>query len=97
MAACLARNGGCRTGFCAALDEAPNLPRSIVDGHIVGGDLGEAWATAQLSYEGTPLHDATESNKISIRGEFRFASPGIRIPLLSSPLGTTVEGNATGG
>jgi hypothetical protein len=73
------------------------LPRAIVDGHIVGGDLGEAWATAQLSYEGTPLHDATESNKISIRGEFRFASPGIRIPLLSSPLGTTVEGNATGG
>ena len=31
---------------------------SIVDGHIVGGDLGELWASAQLSYEGTPLHPA---------------------------------------
>jgi hypothetical protein len=53
---------------------------SIVDGHIVGGDLGELWASAQLSYEGTPLHPPTESTKIELPGEFHFAPPGIKIP-----------------
>lgn len=58
---------------------------SILDGHIVGADLGELWASAQLSYEGTPLHEAAESRKIAVPGPFTFAKPGIRIPPL--PLG----------
>ena len=67
---------------------------SVVDGHIVGGDLGELWASTQLSYEGIPLHPAQESAKIGIPGEFDFAPPGIRIPRLSGP---AVEGAAAGG
>jgi hypothetical protein len=53
---------------------------SILDGHIIGGDLGEAWASGQLSYEGVPLHSAAESQKIELPGEFRFDAPGIQIP-----------------
>ena len=67
---------------------------SVVDGHIVGGDLGELWASAQLSYEGIPLHPAQESAKIAIPAEFEFAAPGIKIPRLSGP---AVEGAAAGG
>lgn len=67
---------------------------SIVDGHIVGGDLGELWASAQLSYEGTPLHPPAESTRIAIPSEFHFAPPGIKIPRLS---GQAVEGAADGG
>ena len=67
---------------------------SIVDGHIVGGDLGELWASAQLSYEGTPLHPPAESTKIAIPGEFSFTPPGINIPRLSRG---AVEGAADGG
>jgi hypothetical protein len=66
---------------------------SIVDGHIVGGDLGEAWASAQLSYEGVPLHPASESRKLSIGGVFEFASPGIAIP----GIGRVAKGMASGG
>ncbi len=67
---------------------------SVVDGHIVGGDLGELWASAQLSYEGVPLHPAQESAKIAVPAEFQFARPGIKIPRLSGP---AVEGAADGG
>ena len=67
---------------------------SVVDGHIVGGDLGELWASAQLSFEGTPLHPPRESAKIAIPAEFDFAPPGIKIPRLSGP---AVEGAAAGG
>jgi len=67
---------------------------SILDGHIVGGDLGELWASGQLSYEGMPLHHAQESAKVGVPGEFNFALPGIRIPRLS---GVAVEGVAVGG
>jgi hypothetical protein len=67
---------------------------AIVDGHIVGGDLGELWASAQLSYEGTPLHPPQESARIGVPGEFQFAPPGIKIPRLS---GRAVEGAADGG
>lgn len=67
---------------------------SIVDGHIVGGNMGELWASAQLSYEGTPLHPPSESRKIAIPGDFRFAAPGVKIPRLSRP---AVEGPADGG
>lgn len=67
---------------------------AIVDGHIVGGDLGELWASGQLSYGGTPLHPAQESARIGVPGEFNFALPGIGIPRLS---GGAVEGAAGGG
>jgi hypothetical protein len=53
---------------------------SILDGHITGGDLGELWASAQLSYEGKPLHPPQQSAKIGVPGEFNFAAPGIKIP-----------------
>ena len=55
---------------------------AVADGHIVGGDLGEVWASAQLSYEGTLLHPAAESRKLPLDGEFRFDPPGIEIPRL---------------
>ena len=55
---------------------------AILDRHIVTADPGETWAKAQLSYEGTPLHEAMESRKIAIPGEIRFASPGVEIPRL---------------
>lgn len=55
---------------------------AILDRHIVAADPGETWASAQLSYEGTPLHDAPESKKIRIPGEIRFTAPGVEIPQL---------------
>jgi hypothetical protein len=67
---------------------------TILDGHIVGGDMGELWATAQLSYEGTPLHQPRESAKVAVPGEFAFAAPGIKIPRITAP---PVEGAAAGG
>jgi hypothetical protein len=67
---------------------------SIVDGHIVDGDLGELWASAQLSYEGTRLHRPQESAKVGIPGEFSFDAPGIKIPRITS---RPVEGAAAGG
>jgi hypothetical protein len=56
---------------------------SVLDGHIIGGDLGELWASAQLSYEGIPLHPPQESTKLALPGEFTF-DPGIKIPRISS-------------
>ena len=55
---------------------------AVMDGHIVGGSPGDAWATAQLSYQGVPLYPESESRKVAIPGEFRFAAPGIAIPRL---------------
>ena len=55
---------------------------SILDRHIVTADPGETWASALLSYEGTPLHDAPESRKIRIPGEIQFTPPGVEIPQL---------------
>jgi hypothetical protein len=66
---------------------------SIIDGHIAGGDLGELWASAQLSYEGTPLHPVQESARVAVPAEFSF-DPGIKIPRISS---RPVEGAAAGG
>ena len=57
---------------------------TIADGHIIGGRTGQAWASAQLSCEGVPLHDAADSRKVEIPGDFTFEPPGIRIP--ASPL-----------
>lgn len=67
---------------------------SILDGHLIGGDLGELWASAQLSYEGMPLHPAQESTKFGVPGEFSLASPGIKIPGLARQ---AVEGAAVDG
>jgi hypothetical protein len=53
---------------------------AVLDGHVTGGSSGEAWASAQLSYEGTPLHEAAECRKVAIPGTFAFDSPGIPIP-----------------
>ena len=58
---------------------------SIVNGHIASGELGEAWAGGQLSYEGIPLHSELESRKLSIGGGFEFTPPGIAIPGLGRP------------
>lgn len=60
---------------------------SILDGHITGGDLGELWASAQLSYEGTSLHPPQESAKFGVPGEFAFDAPGIKIPRITGPTG----------
>ena len=60
---------------------------SILDGHITGGDLGELWASVQLSYEGTPLHPPQESARIGVPGEFAFDAPGIKIPRITGPTG----------
>ena len=56
---------------------------AVTDGHIVSGDLGEVWASAQLSYEGTPLHPPPESRKLALPAELRFDPPGIEIPRLA--------------
>jgi hypothetical protein len=55
-----------------------------MNAHITGGRPGDAWATAQLSYNGIPLHEAAESRKLALPGEFEFAEPGIPIPRLHS-------------
>jgi hypothetical protein len=57
---------------------------AVADGHIVGGDLGEIWATAQLSYQGTPLHPECASRKLELPAAFKFDPPGIEIPRLAS-------------
>ena len=56
---------------------------NIVDGHITGGRTGEAWASAQLSCEGVPLHDAAETRKLPIPVEFTLDAPGVPIPGLA--------------
>jgi hypothetical protein len=56
---------------------------SIVDGHIVGGDIGEAWASGQLSYEDIPLYPSSETRKRPIGGRFEFTRPGIAVPGLA--------------
>ena len=52
---------------------------SIADGHIIGGRAGQAWASAQLSCQGVPLHDAAETRKLPIPGSFQFEPPGVPI------------------
>lgn len=55
----------------------------VSDAHIRGGNLGEAWVSAQLSYNKIPLHEAAESKKIRLNGEFDFPGDGIKIPRLN--------------
>lgn len=70
---------------------------AVVDGHIVGGDLGEIWASAQLSYEGTPLHPPSESRKLALPALFELDPPGIKIPRLSADGEGPVEAAAPSG
>ena len=70
---------------------------SIADGHITGGNLGEAWASAQLSCEGVALHPGSETRKLPIGGSFEFASPGIAIPGIAGRSGPVAEEVASGG
>jgi hypothetical protein len=58
------------------------LKLSILNGHITGIGSGEGKVSAQLSYEGLPLHKAAEAKKLAIPGDFRFAAPGVPIPRL---------------
>jgi hypothetical protein len=53
---------------------------TLADGHITSGRTGNAWASAQLSYAGIPLHDAAETRKVAIPGDFELEPPGV--PLL---------------
>jgi hypothetical protein len=54
----------------------------VLDGHITGGRSGDAWASAQLSYEGAPLHAACDSKKAVLPGAFTFEAPAVSIPRL---------------
>jgi hypothetical protein len=55
---------------------------TALNAHIIGGRAGDAWATAQLSYNGIPLHEPAESRKLALPGTFDFPEPGIPIPRL---------------
>ena len=52
---------------------------TIADGHITGGQAGDAWASAQLSCQGVPLHDSAGTRKLPIPGAFQFEAPGVPI------------------
>jgi len=54
---------------------------TIGDGHILGGETGDAWASGQLSLHGVPLHKPAESKKLALPGVFEFAGPGLPITL----------------
>lgn len=56
---------------------------AVADGHIIGGDLGELWGSAQLSCEGQPLHPPSETRRLAVPASFRFDPPGIAIPRLN--------------
>ena len=58
---------------------------AIADGHIVGGETGDAWASGQLSLHGVPLHEPMDSNKVALPGAFEFTQPGLPIALGKSP------------
>lgn len=71
--------------FTLAVNASFNgLKLALVDGHIAGGETGDASAIGQLSLQGVPLHPPAESRKLALPGSFRFASPGIRIPSISA-------------
>ena len=52
----------------------------VEGGHIIGGSVGEGWASAELSYGGVALHGPAETKKRAIPGRFAFAAPGLKIP-----------------
>ncbi len=56
---------------------------AVLDGHIVGGDVGEAWASGKLSMHGVPLHPEADSKKMQLPGRFELDAPGVEIPHLA--------------
>jgi hypothetical protein len=71
----------CRLKFTLTLTGSfSGLYLGIRDGHIVDGRTGKAWASAQLSYAGVPLHKEKETDKFKLPGSFKFCVPGIPIP-----------------
>ena len=69
---------------------------AVLDGHIVGGDLGEAWASGELSFHSVPLHPAAESNKLQLPGKFELAAPGVPIPRLPGGKAKAEEAGGAG-
>ena len=63
----------------------------IVDGHIIGGDLGTATASAQLSLNGQPLHDPAESRPAPLPGRFAFDPPGIALRWTGPQAGSAID------
>jgi hypothetical protein len=61
------------------------LHLAIMDGHILSCGSGNAWATAQLSYNDIPLHEEQETKRVPLPGHHDFPSPGIAIPRLDQP------------
>jgi hypothetical protein len=55
---------------------------AIADAHIIGGSLGDAWVSGQLSYGDVPLHQAADSRRLPLSGEFELKAPGIALPRL---------------
>ena len=68
----------------------------IADGHLVGGRPGEAWASAVLSFGGVALHDAADSRRLKLPGQFRLAEPGLKIPGLRAAAVAGTGGAAAG-
>jgi hypothetical protein len=58
------------------------LHLTILDGHILGYETGDAWASAQLSYHEVPLHEEKETKRLPLPGQRDFTAPGIAIPRL---------------
>ena len=52
----------------------------ISGGRIRGGSLGDTAVSAELSYEGVPLHSPAESKTLSLGGDFTLPGEGVRIP-----------------
>jgi hypothetical protein len=71
----------CRLKFTLTLTGSfSGLYLGIRDGHVVDGRSGKAWASAQLSYAGVPLHKKKGTEKFKLPGSFKFSVPGIPIP-----------------
>ena len=56
------------------------LHLTIMDGHILSCGSGDAWASAQLSYNEIPLHKEKETKRVRLPGHHDFTAPGIPIP-----------------
>ena len=60
---------------------------AVCNAHIVGGETGDAWATAQLSLHEFPLHEPADSKKLALPGTFECTSPGIPIAFRAGTAG----------
>jgi hypothetical protein len=56
---------------------------AILNGHIVSCGSGDAWASAQLTFEGVPLHGEKKTKRVPLPGHHDFTAPGITIPRLN--------------